>query len=64
MLSLTFATYNVGEIVNIDDQNIEVNTCYEGNGYSVNDPWKLANFNGEVNGGDYYVTLLVMEASW
>ena len=57
-------TYCAGDQVSISDQNIEheVGAAYDG--YEVGDMFKLADYNGDLNGGDYYITFIDMSASW
>ena len=64
LFSLSFAQYNVGEIVSQSDQNLTKSTCYPGNGYNVGDNWKLSDWNGATNGGEYNVIFIDMSASW
>jgi len=46
-------------------QNMEFDICYgsdlDPNGDGV---FQLAELNGDLNGGDYYVTVIEMSASW
>ena len=64
-ISLTFASvYGEGDLVSESDQNITKSTCYAGNDYEVNDPWKLADWNGATNGGHYNVIFMEMSATW
>jgi len=63
--SLSFsAVYSVGDTISESDQSDAYSTCYEGNGYSVNDSWSLSDFNGALNGGNYNVIFLEMSATW
>ena len=64
MFSIGFSNYNVGDFISESDQNITKSTCYAGNGYEVNDVWKLADWNGANNGGHYNVIFIDMPASW
>ena len=64
LFSFSFAVYNVGQTVSQSDQNVSKSTCYAGNEYEVNDNWKLADWNGDVNGGTYNVMFLEMSATW
>tara|TARA_B100000953_G_C17773079_1_gene342950 strand:+ start:274 stop:498 length:225 start_codon:yes stop_codon:yes gene_type:complete len=68
ILFITFcytSTYNVGDKINLSHQNAEHEICYgsnlDPNGDGV---FQLAELNGDTNGGDYYVTVLEMSASW
>ena len=64
-IGLIFASvYDVGDIVSDSHQNIIKSTCYAGNGYEVNDNWKLADWNGATNGGNYTVIFIDMSATW
>ena len=64
LFSLSFAVYNVGQVVSDSDQNVVKSTCYSGNEYQVNDDWKLADWNGATNGGHYNVMFIEMSATW
>ena len=57
------ASYEVGDIISNDDQNVIKQTCYSGNDYNVDEPWKLSDWNGAVNGGHYNVIFIDMSAS-
>ena len=63
VFSFTFANYNVGQFISESDQNLTKSTCYAGNGYEINDNWKLADWNGSLNGGHYNVIFLEMSAT-
>ena len=63
-IGLTFASYNVGEIVSETHKNITKSTCYAGNDYDVGDSWKLADWNGATNGGHHTVIFIEMSATW
>ena len=65
LFSTIFAIpYEEGEYVSEEHQNITKETCYGGNGYVSGDPWKLADWNGELNGGHYNIVYVEMAASW
>ena len=64
LLGLLYSNYQEGEFVNEDDQNITQITCYAGNDYAIDDPWKLSDWNGELNGGHYNIIYIEMAASW
>ena len=63
-LGSVFANYNVGQFISESDQNVTKSTCYAGNGYNVGDNWKLADWNGDLNGGHYNVIFIDMSATW
>ena len=64
LFSFAYSAYNIGETVSISDQNTTMQTCYSGNNYNVGDSWKLSDWNGDLNGGQYNVTYIEMHASW
>jgi hypothetical protein len=64
LFSFVFANYNVGDFISESDQNLTKSTCYAGNGYEVDDNWKLADWNGALNGGNYNVIFIEMSATW
>jgi len=57
--SLSFA-YDVGDYVNIIDQEKEFDVCFG----STDEYLKLSNYNGDLNGGMYHVIHIDMAASW
>ncbi len=57
--SLSFA-YNVGDYVNMVDQDKEFDVCYG----STDEFLQLSNYNGDLNGGMYHVIHIDMAASW
>ena len=64
-ISLSFAVYNVGQTVSISDQQQNLTVC---NGIEPNEEtdgnMSLYDYNGDYNGGSYYVTYIDMAASW
>ena len=62
--SFSFALYNVGQTVSISDQNVVLDVCDQTSEYSVGDEIRLADWNGDLNGGEYYVIWLDLSASW
>ena len=65
LLSFSFAVYNVGQTVSISDQQQPLTVC---NGIEPNQEtdgnFSLYDYNGDYNGGSYYVTHIDMAASW
>ena len=55
------AIYDVGETVSESHQNISFDVCY---GDYPENTLKLADFNGDLNGGDYQVMFINTAASW
>lgn len=67
VLSFNFlypSIYDIGEVVSNDHQNLSYETCFGGNDYNIGDEWKLADWNGNLNGGNYNVIVIIMSASW
>ena len=62
--SLYSLPYEEGEYVSEEHQYITQSTCYAGNGYGDGDEWKLADWNGDLNGGHYNIVYVEMAASW
>ena len=58
---LSAQVYDVGETVSNTHQNIAFDICYGDYEY---DELKLADFNGDLNGGVYTVLFIDMVASW
>ena len=57
-------TYCAGEQVSATHQNAThlVGAAYDD--YQVGDDFKLADWNGDLNGGNYHVIFIDMSASW
>jgi len=64
-ISLPFAAYSVGQTVSPSDQQQNLTVC---NGHEPNEEtdgnMSLWDYNGDENGGAYYVTHIDMAASW
>ena len=57
-------TYCAGDQISIEDQNA---THVVGAGteeYEVGDSFRLSDWNGDLNGGEYHVIFVDMSASW
>ena len=61
---LSAQTYCAGDHISSTHQNEEhvVGAGYDG--YEVGDMFKLADWNGDLNGGQYQVIFIDMSASW
>ena len=57
-------TYCAGDQVSISDQNQEHIVGAAMDGYEIGDVFKLADYNGDLNGGEYHVIFIDMSASW
>ncbi len=60
LFSMVFAVYNVGETLSLNDQQMEFDICYGSDDASLS----FADYNGDLNGGDYYVIWVEMAATW
>ena len=56
--------YSVGDTLSLEDQNLEYNVCHSDGNYEIGDSFSFSNCNGAVNGGDYKVSLISMNATW
>jgi hypothetical protein len=65
LLGLIFSFYNEGDQISYGHQNAEHEICYgsdlDPNGDGI---FQLSELNGDLNGGNYYVTVIEMSASW
>ena len=59
--TLFSAEYDVGDIVDMDDQDQRFTIC---NGEFFNNDLKLAHLNGNLNGGHYFVSWFDISATW
>ena len=62
--TFAFSQYCAGDQISISDQNIEHVVGAGYGDYEVGDTFKLADLNGDLNGGNYYITFIDMSASW
>ena len=58
---MLLGAYEIGDVILFDDQNIEYDVC---SGDYSSDKLKLSDFNGSLNGGQYMVTSLLIQATW
>ena len=65
LFSFSFAVYNVGQTVSISDQQQPLVVCNgeEPNG-ETDGEMSLYDYNGDYNGGAYFVIHIDMAASW
>ena len=64
LLSISFA-YEVGETISMPHQNTDFPICYAPELDPNNDGvFNFSEYNGDLNGGQYYVIFLEMMATW
>ena len=61
---LTAQTYCAGDQVSSSHQNISHVVCAGFEDYETGDTFKLSDYNGDLNGGDYNIIFIDMSASW
>ena len=60
-MTLFSAEYDVGDIVDPDDQDQRFTIC---NGEHYNNDFGLSHLNGDLNGGHYFVSWFDISATW
>ena len=60
-VSLSYSFYEIGDTISLEDQNIEYDICH---GDYETDEIKLSDFNGNINGANFMVTGLLIQATW
>ena len=63
-LSNSRSIYSLGDTLSQEDQNIEFPICNGSGDYSTGDVFSFSDMNGNLNGGDYKVTIISMNATW
>tara|TARA_Y100001960_G_scaffold21072_1_gene18451 strand:+ start:71 stop:328 length:258 start_codon:yes stop_codon:yes gene_type:complete len=56
--------YDIGDTLSIEDQNRLFPVCNGSGNYSTGDSFKFSDLNGDINDGDYKVTVISMNATW
>ena len=56
--------YEIGDTLSIDDQNFFYPVCNGADGYETGDYFSFSDLNGNLNGGNYKITLISMNATW
>ena len=56
--------YNIGDTLTVDDQNALYSVCNGYSGYETGDFFSFADMNGDLNGGNYKITIISMNATW
>tara|TARA_B100000965_G_scaffold92076_2_gene75026 strand:+ start:2230 stop:2502 length:273 start_codon:yes stop_codon:yes gene_type:complete len=57
-------TYCSGDFISLEDQNASQVVGAGAGDYDTGDTFRLADLNGELNGGNYSVIFIDMAASW
>ena len=57
-------TYCAGDQVSLSHQNQTHEVCAGVEDYPTGSSFKLADYNGELNGGNYHIIFIDMSASW
>ena len=61
---LSAQTYCAGDQINTSDLNYQYEVCYGSGNYETGDMWKLSDYDGSQNGGDYHILFIDMSATW
>ena len=56
--------YSIGDTLSIIDQNTLFPVCNGSGVYNAGDSFSFLDLNGDLNGGDYKITLISMNATW
>ena len=56
--------YSIGDTISEEDQNIVFPVCNGSDGYATGDNFSFVDLNGNLNGGDYKITIISMNATW
>ena len=62
--SLSAQTYCAGDQISLNHQNEDHVVGAGADGYETGDSFSLADYNGDLNGGQYNIILIDMSASW
>ena len=57
-------TYCAGDQISTNHQNLTHEVCAGYEDYETGDTFKLSDYNGELNGGNYHIIFIDMSASW
>ena len=61
---LSAQTYCAGDQISISHQDQSHEVCASFENYQVGDSFKLSDYNGDLNGGNYHIIFIDMSASW
>ena len=56
--------YSIGDTLTLDDQNRLFPVCSGNEVYETGDSFSFSDLNGDLNGGNYKITLISKNATW
>ena len=56
--------YSIGDTLTVEDQNALYPVCNGSGNYQTGDSFSFADLNGDLNGGNYKITVISMNATW
>ncbi len=60
----TRTVYSIGDTLSAEDQSTIYEVCNGSGNYETGDSFTFADFNGDLNGGNYKILLISMNATW
>ena len=61
---LSAQTYCAGDQISTAHQNIRHEVCAGFENYETGDRFRLSDYNGDLNGGNYHIIFIDLSASW
>ena len=62
--SFVQAQYMEDDFISITNQSLPFSVCNGNDNYLDSDTWNMADYNGDLNGGNYKVLMLDTVATW
>ena len=56
--------YDIGDTLSPEDLQRPYNVCHSDNNYMVGETFTFNDFNGYENGGNFYIIIISMNATW
>ena len=56
--------YNIGDYISDEDQITSYPVCNGSGDYNTGDDFSFSDLNGDLNGGDYKISIISMNATW
>ena len=60
----TRSIYDVGDTLTMEDQYFSYPICNGDSNFNTSESFSFSDLNGDLNGGDYKITLISMNATW